>query len=314
MNVAFWDNGLSERGTTTSLFDYAYYNQKILGNKSYVFYCKQHHVNNDQVIEKFNKHFTVHGVVEFEEVDRYLTHYNINHIYIIKGGGIDNQLSRVAKNCIHCVFNSKHPHGDVYSSIAPWVKGNNNKYPVVPHMINLPKHNLNMRQHLNIPKEAIVFGGYGGKNNFNILFVQEVVYDIAKNNSNIYFLFANFNKFCKSLPNIIHLPAITNLNEKVKFINSCDANLWARKDGEVMSLSMGEFSINNKPIICKNIGYPGHVHLLKDKAIWYKNKDDLKKILLNFNPEIESQKDWNAYKEYTPRKVMKIFNDVYLNS
>ena len=32
MNIAFWDNQLCERGTTTSLFDYAFYNQKILKN------------------------------------------------------------------------------------------------------------------------------------------------------------------------------------------------------------------------------------------------------------------------------------------
>ena len=38
MNIAFWDNGLCERGTTTALFDYAFYNQKILNNKSYIFY------------------------------------------------------------------------------------------------------------------------------------------------------------------------------------------------------------------------------------------------------------------------------------
>lgn len=40
MNIAFWDNCLCERGTTTSLYDYAYYNQTLLGNKSYIFYDK----------------------------------------------------------------------------------------------------------------------------------------------------------------------------------------------------------------------------------------------------------------------------------
>ena len=108
---------------------------------------------------------------------------------------------------------------------------------------------------------------------------------------------------------------ITNLQEKVEFINTCDAMLWARLDGEVMSMSMGEFSTLNKPIICKDIGRDrGHVHLLKDKAIWYNNEKDLTDILLNFNPEIESKKDWNAYKDYTPEKVMKIFDDVFLKN
>jgi hypothetical protein len=181
-------------------------------------------------------------------------------------------------------------------------------------MINLSNCDDNLRKQLNIPERAVVFGGYGGKDNFSIEFAQKVVYEVAKANGNIYFLFANFNKFCIELPNIIHLPTIVDLEEKVKFINTTDAMLWARKDGEVMSMAMGEFSTLNKPIICMNIGYPGHVVLLEDKAIWYKDENSLRNILVNFDPEIERIKDWNAYKEYTPEKVMKIFKTVYLLS
>jgi beta-1,4-mannosyl-glycoprotein beta-1,4-N-acetylglucosaminyltransferase len=312
-NVAFWDNQLCERGTTVAMYDYAYYNQTILGNKSYIFYDKNNPNNKKEIIEKFKKHFIVHETDDFKEVDEYLVKNNISHIYIIKSGELDSRLSKVAKNCVHCVFTCSQPHGEVYSSIAPWVQGNHNKYPVVPHMVNLPKNNNNMREKLNIPKNAIVFGGYGGKENFNIKFVQNVVCNIVQNNDNIYFLFANFHKFCQDLPNIIFLPMITNLHEKVEFINTCDAMLWAQKMGEVMSMSMGEFSTLNKPIICKDIGFNrGHVHILKEKAIWYNNEKDLTDILLNFNPEIESKKDWNAYKDYTPEKVMKIFNDIFL--
>jgi hypothetical protein len=252
-NVAFWDNQLCERGTTVAMYDYAYYNQTILGNKSYIFYDKNNPNNKKEIIEKFKKHFIVHETDDFKEVDEYLVKNNISHIYIIKSGELDSRLSKVAKNCVHCVFTCSQPHGEVYSSIAPWVQGNHNKYPVVPHMVNLPKNNNNMREKLNIPKNAIVFGGYGGKENFNIKFVQNVVCNIVQNNDNIYFLFANFHKFCQDLPNIIFLPMITNLHEKVEFINTCDAMLWAQKMGEVMSMSMGEFSTLNKPIICKDI-------------------------------------------------------------
>ena len=147
-----------------------------------------------------------------------------------------------------------------------------------------------------------------GRDSLNISFVHKVVYIIAKNNPNIYFLFANFNKFCPSLPNIIHLPMITDLNKKVEFINTCDAMLWAQKLGETFGLAIAEFSTINKPIICMNIGWnKAHVHILGDKALWYSNSNDLLKILLNFKSEIESKKDWNAYNEYTPEKVIKIF-------
>ena len=311
-NLAFWDNCLGERGTTVSLYDYAYYNKHLLQNSSFIFYDKNNSGNNLDVINKFEKEFPVFAVEDFTEVDEILSKERIEYIYIIKSGERDSRISSVAKNCIHCVFNCHQPHGDVYSSIAPWVQGNNGQYPVVPHMINLPKHENNLRESLGIPRDAIVFGGYGGRDNFSIGFAQQTVDFVSQKNDNIFFLFANFDRFCKERDNIIHLPTTVNLDEKVSFINTCDAMLWARADGEVMSLSMGEFSSMNKPIICMNIGYDGHVHLLKDKAIWYSNKEELLSILLNFNPKEESKKDWNAYKEYTPEKVMKTFEETYL--
>jgi hypothetical protein len=39
----------------------------------------------------------------------------------------------------------------------------------------------------------------------------------------------------------------------------------------------------------------------------------LKDILLNFNKEEVKNKDWNAYKQYTPTKVMEIFKKVYID-
>lgn len=316
MNIAFWDNQLCERGTTVSLYDYAYYNEKILGNKSYIFYDKNNRSNKDKIIEKFKSKFTVHATTNFGEVDQYLSYYKITHIYIIKSGEKDTRISNIAKNCIHCVFSCYQPHGDIYSSISPVVKGNNGKYPVVPHMINLPKHDKNMREMLNIPQNAIVFGGYGGSGSFSIQFVHKVVYNIAKTNPNIYFLFANFNQFCPKLPNIIHLDMIVELDKKVEFINTCDANLWARQNGETFGISIGEFSSLNKPVIATKYcgGDLAHVDILGDKAIWYTNEKDLTEIILNFNPEIESKKDWNAYTNYTPENVMLIFKNVFLSN
>lgn len=45
MNIAFLDNQLCERGITTGLYNYAHYNEKILENKSYIFYEKNNPVN-----------------------------------------------------------------------------------------------------------------------------------------------------------------------------------------------------------------------------------------------------------------------------
>lgn len=40
-----------------------------------------------------------------------------------------------------------------------------------------------------------------------------------------------------------------SIYEKTTFINTCDAMLWARHDGETFGLAIGEFSSKNKPVI-----------------------------------------------------------------
>lgn len=322
--VAFWEDCLTERGSTIALFDYAYYNQIILNNKSIIFYDPKNKNNDEFVINKFKKHFDVFPCDNFDKVDKILVENYCEIIYHIEGGdqiyinsdkNRGHKLSKVAKNCIHCVFNCHKPHGQIYASISPWIQGNNGKFKSVPHMINLPDHNENMRDELNIPKEAIVFGSYGGKKSFNIDYVHKVIYNIASNNTNIYFLFANFDKFCKELPNIIHLDKIIDLNKKVKFINTSDAMIHAQRLGETFGLAIGEFSSKNKPIISTKqsiLNNYGHVKILGKKCLWYSNKKDLSNIILNFDKNNIKNKDWNAYKEYSPEKVMQIFNDVFL--
>lgn len=314
MNIAFWNNQLCERGTTLGIYNYALHNETILGNKSYIFFHKNNPLNKGVVVDKFKSRFKVFPVGGFQDVDKILLENKITHIFIIKSGQRDEKLSKVAKNCIQCVFHCEQPHGEVYCSISEHVRHNNGKYPVIPRIITLPDNNSNMRKELNIPNDAIVFGGYGGKEQFDIGYVRKVVCNIAKNNKHIYFLFANFDKFGKDLPNIIHLPCIVDHVDKVRFINSSDAMLWARSDGETFGQAIAEFSIRNKPVIATKIGPDwAHVRYLGDKGIWYSNENNLRKILLNFNPEVESKKDWNAYKEYNPENVMKIFKRIFLD-
>tara|TARA_B110000483_G_scaffold184963_1_gene218784 strand:+ start:1391 stop:2353 length:963 start_codon:yes stop_codon:yes gene_type:complete len=316
INIAFWSNQLGERGTEIAMYDYAYYNQTILKNKSYIFYEKNNENNNTEVINKFARYFQVVGVDDFSNVDNYLIDNKINIIYIIKSGHNDGRLSNVAKNIIHCVFTCNEPHGDVYCAVSDWVKNNKRecvdiKYILtLPHIVSLPEHNNNMRNELNIPDSAKVFGRHGGYNTFNINVVKDTVYEIALNNKDIYFLFLNTATFCKKIPNIIHLDTIIDLDDKRKFINTCDGMLWARSDGETFGLSIAEFSICNKPIIACKTGDLAHVEILKDKGMWYKNTQELKNLIINF--EKHDNIDYNAYGEYTPDKIMKIFNKIIL--
>ena len=52
--------------------------------------------------------------------------------------------------------------------------------------------------------------------------------------------------------------------------------------------------------------------MLADKGIFYNNKNDIVNILLNITKKDIEAKDWNAYRDYTPEKVIKKFKEVYL--
>ena len=315
ITIAFWDNSLSERGTTVALYDYAYYNKYILKNKSIILYDSTRTDTNPLVVEKFKKEFDVFSTDNFNKVDKILIENKCDILYVTKSGENDNKHSTIIKTVVHCVFTCSQPHGNVYASISQWVHNNDGKYPVVPYIVNLPKNDLNLRIKLGIPESVIVFGRHGGYNQFNIKYVQDIVYQVASERSDIYFLFVNTENFCQPLPNIIHLDRIIDLNEKVSFINTCDAMIWGRSEGETFGLAIAEFSVKNKPVIAtkENKTDPAHIHLLKDKAFWY-NKHSLKDILVNFNKEEINHKDWNAYREYSPEKVMKIFKKVFIDN
>ena len=322
VKIVFWDNCLNERGTTLAIYDYAYYNKTILGNESIIMYNTTRNDNLQDVIDKFKNEFKVIGVNNFKLVDPILYKLKCNIFYIIQSGENEGQISRVCKTVVHCVFNCNQPHGNVYAAISPYIKNYNKRVPFVPHMVNLPDHNKNMREELNIPEDAVVYGRYGGYDAFDIPYVQKIVYNVAKNNPEMYFIFMNTEQFCDLLPNIIHVEKTIDVNRKVEFINTCDAMLHARHIGESFGLAIAEFSTKNKPIITTpnfklnpNVDI-AHIHFLKEKGIWY-NEDNLYSILTTFltkeNREEIAKKDWNAFKDYTPEKVIKQFKKVFID-
>lgn len=313
-NIVFYENQLCERGTTIALFDYAFYNEKILQNKSIIVYDVNSPVNNTTVIEKFTDHFKVIGInIQNCNMQELLDTLQCDVLYTICYGLCDKFFEGLRQRVIrHCVFTCCQPHGDVYASISKNVNGYNENIPIVPHMINLPDTTEDIRAELNIPESATVFGRYGGLQQFSLSFVHEIIYNVALENKHLYFLFANTAKFCPDLPNIIHLPTIVDLTYKVKFINTCDAMIHARIDGETFGLSIAEFSTKNKPIFSHKCGDLAHTEFLKEKGIWY-NNDNLKELLIGFDRNNNSR-DWNCYKEFTPENVMKLFDQYFLQN
>lgn len=315
--IAFHDNQLCERGTTISVYDYAYYNKHYLGNDSIVLYDGNDKRNVPEVIEKFKKEFKTYGYTDWNiHANQILYDEKCDFLYMQKAGEWDGKMANphICKTLIHCVFNTFKPHGDVYARISG--SFGNNQFPVVPYMVNLPDvpANMNMREELGIPLGATVFGRHGGMDQFNIKNVHMAIDKVTDEYPNIYFLFVNTERFCKEKPNVIHLDKIIDLEKKVIFINTCDAMIHAREMGETFGASVSEFSIRNKPVItCR--GYDNaHLDILKEKAIIYdkNNYNSVYNTLSTFDRDAYQNKDWNAYTDYLPEKVMDIFNEIYI--
>ena len=139
VKIAFWDNCLSERGTTVAMYNYAYYNQTILGNESIIMYNITRKETDSSVVEMFKKHFEVIGVSDFNMVDSILIDKNVDIFYITKAGEWEGQISQVRKTVVHCVFNYLQPHGNVYAGISNWIGGNYMNHQIVPYIVDLPE-------------------------------------------------------------------------------------------------------------------------------------------------------------------------------
>jgi hypothetical protein len=307
MKIAFHSNQLGIRGTEVALYDYALGNRDILGNESIII----SDVNSDLTsLEKFKSQFPVYLYNNFSEVENIINQEQVDSIYYIKAGFNDGKLVNNAKNLVHAVFKYKEPHGEVYAYISEWLSNemSNGELPYIPHMVNLPKHNLNYKSMLGF-EGKLIFGWYGG-DNFEIPFARQAVIDIAKKRNDIIFLFMNSSPFTNE-PNIIFINSTYDLDEKVAFINTCDAMVHARERGETFGLTIAEFSSKNKPIITyRDSPERNHNIVLGDKGLYYSNYQELYNILDNF---IITPGEYNCYQDFTPEKVMDKFKKVFLD-
>jgi len=315
MKIAFHDNALSLRGTTVAIYDWAYWTRHYLGVDPIIMYNSKNQFNDAGVIEKFSKEFPVFSYDDKFEIDTILSKNNCDAFLMEKGGKPDGIISTVAKNLVNAISicSVSDIHGDVYAMGSKWLsKITDYQIPYVPYMVHLPDVEGDMREELSIPKNALVFGRNGGWETFDLPFVKKAIEQVLSERSDIWFVFQFTQPFIEH-ERVIHLPGSSDMNTKVKFINTCDVMLHARQVGESFGLSCAEFSIRNKPIITYlNSPERNHIDTLGEKGIYFETESDILHILRNLDKEEINSLEWNCYQDYTPEKVSQKFKEVYL--
>jgi glycosyltransferase involved in cell wall biosynthesis len=315
MKIALHDNSLSLRGTTVAIYDWAFWLREYLELEPIIMYDTQHPANNNGVVNKFQKQFPVFGYSNVSQIDEILEKNECDYFFMEKSGKPDGVISTVCKNLVNAisVCDESHIHGDVFAMGSKWLsKITNYKIPYVPYIVHLPDEQENMRNELGIPEDALVLGRNGGWETFDLSFVKETIIEIINQRSDLWFVFQFTEPFYKH-ERIIYLEGTPDLNQKVKFINTCDAMIHARYIGESFGLSCAEFSIRNKPIITYyNSPERNHIDILGERGIYYENKNDIFHILKNLDKNQINQLEWNCYQDYSPENVVQKFKEVYL--
>lgn len=321
MNIAFFVRHFTARGTEVALFDYARYNEEILHNKSYIVCFSEDTQQRlgfpiiKHSYQKFKDRFEVIHINNFDDMKDIVNQYNLDFFYTITHGGEENSLYKfndlqIWGNCNtikHCVYNLNAPEGDFYISVGHTNNRiYNSNHLVIPHILTLPDCNEDLRNELNISPNATVFGRHGGEDTFNNTVAHEAIQRFLETSEDAFFIFMGTPQFYQH-PRIKYLDVNVDLTYKTKFINTCDAMIHAGLWGETFGLSVGEFSLRNKPVIVALTGNLEHVNILGDKAVVYNTADSLVEIFKNIKEIKNSREDWNAYRDYSPEKIMDKF-------
>lgn len=315
--LIFQTTQLSVRGTEIALYDYARFNEELLGNESVVLFNETSPLNNPDVIRKFEARFPVVAYRSADEIDRVVAGQGADLLYFIKLDRNNFRLSSVLPTMVHEVFPVTPAmfHGSAYAFVSGWLSRtfSNGRVPSVPHIVTLPEVEGDLRGELGIPADATVFACYGGRECFDIGFARQVLQEVAEARPDIWFLFMNIDAFA-SHPRIRFLPGTADVTRKVMFINTSDAMLHARMRGETFGLAIAEFSLRNKPVLTYALsGERNHIDVLGARGLYYSGPRGLRRLLTGFDRGAVAAQDWDCYsRAFSPAAVMARFDEHFI--
>lgn len=268
-------------------------------------------------------------------------HLNCHLLYSLKSGEIESPPQFTAGTmhipwAVHAVFNTKEPHGTSFASISeevarstaqpnPCALQRDQLY--VDHIVDFPFEELSfdlarlrraMRHEHNIPNDALVLCRHGGESTFDIDFVRGNIATIIEANRGLHLVLMNTAELQQGHSRIHEIKGDSTVLGKATYFAGCDAMLHARADGETFGLAVAEFSLRNKPVITFNGTMDGyartHLEILGDMGMYYHDLPSLNTLIRNLSSHgIPPRGSWNAYESFSRDKVMRKFEDVFIN-
>ena len=306
---------MSLRGSENALWDYANFNETILGNHSVICHPEELENAENPTFAKWKARFPLVPYRTKAELSSRLKERGVDILYQIKPGPFDGFVVPKVKNCIHSMFLSDEFHGDCFAYVSRWASRvmTGKEESFVPHFVPKLESKVGLRENLGISTKARVFGRHGGWDTFNIPFVREAVVRHARQNPEDHFVFLNTESIreAENLTNIHYLPATVDPVEKGKFLATCDAMLHARLHGETFGLAVGEFAVLGKPVITFGSSRErAHLDMLGDRALIYGNAGELGSIFDEFKPYLSKGTEYETFTD--PKNVMEIFRQRFL--
>ena len=234
------------------------YFKEILGSDKLL--CYDSHSTLLNIIRN-KKPFILHrysaGIPEFpfvKEIKEHTKHFVSTSVFGNQDDTID--ISKV-------IYVSKH---------VQWMAGqqDNENHHVVRNPIEAPYSTENLREELNIPKNAFVFGRIG-RDDENIYDPINIQAYAQVEDEHTFFVLVNPSSRCRAdlrdlnIKNVRFMERTTSEVRLSKFYNTIDVLAHSRKDGECNPANAWESFAHGKPVI-SHYGHPfnGHIEVIRD--------------------------------------------------
>lgn len=316
MIVGFHSNTVGLRGSENALWDYANFNETILGNRSVLCFREDLADPKNPVMARWRERFALLPYRTRPELAQKLSAMGVTVLYQIKPGPYDHFLVPGVRNCVHAMFLSDEFHGDRFAYVSAWASRvmTGKERSFVPHFVPRLKPEESLREMLGIPPGARVFGRHGGWDTFNIPFVRKAVLKHGQRHPEDHFVFLNTEpvRGTEHLKNVHYLAPTVDPDEKGAFLATCDAMLHARWHGETFGLAVGEFAVLGKPVIT----YGGsreraHLDMLGERGLVYQNEQNLRRLLAEFQPREIRGTGYEAWADAA--RTMELFRERFLD-